>query len=545
MMNRKIKFLPLLLALAILLSGCDVWTDFNQGVNPSNGWLQDNSKPTEGELINPFTVTLMCDGEVFIPSQPINVIWNDGYSISKAPVGEDGVAKVGGLDGDYRVTLETMPEGYAYNPNEYYATNSERNIVINLQKLAPIISGTSIDEYDPYHVRNTGVYCVEIEKPGQEVWFEFVPTEAGTYSVESWVDVVADEINPQAVRYTESFAYKIPLGTYDDGGEEGTYTKNFIMKVEMAADYFGEDGVTQASFTYGILASHRNGEYPIKVYIAVKYNGGFSLNHVESKLMDPGELVQQKDYNSSYSWQYPEINVPGGVAELDAGRYRVWPKEEGGDGYYHLYDEIKYAGGYTEYYADGKSATFASGYGPILYADVNCTTRFLGSSDKPGNMATMEYEGNKALTVEQGKENYKLFVEGWSYLNYTNMSYPGQPGVKGPYFCDVLCPCRTSNTCESMVIVGINGSCTEKCTKCLEGCNRCPEELMGRKGYAEMCNQDGRYAVTPELQEFLQKLSIGLSLFFDGEGFAETHPQYPIYATEEDQWLCFCGYYER
>ncbi len=541
MKNRRIKLLPLLLVLAMLLSGCDVWTDVNVGIRPTNGLFPNNTEPTDTELVNPFTVTLMCEGKVFVPETPVNIIWNDGYTMKTAPVGEDGVARVGGLDGDYRVTLDTLPEGYIYNPNDYYATNSERNIVIELQKLAPIISGTGMDLYDPYHVRDLGVYCVEIFNEGQTVFFEFVPKQSGLYSVESWVDVVADEINPSAIRYTESFAYKIPLGTYDDGGEEGTYTKNFKMEVQMADEYFGEDGVTQASFTYGISASHRNGEYPIKVYIAVKYEDGFGLTHQNATLMDPGELVTQMNYGSQYKWAYPEVNVPGGVAELDAGRYRVWPKEEGGDGYYHLYDEVKFAGGYTEYYADGTSATFASGYGPILYADISCTTRFLGTEEDPDTMATMEYRGNKALTVEQGTENYKLFIEGYNYL----ASWSPGPFGKNSYFCDKdNCPCIKNGTCESIAITGKDGACTPNCKNCAESCRRCPEELMGKAGYANMCNSDGRYAVTPELQVFMQKLSVGLSLFFDGEGFAETHERFPIFATEEDQWLCFCGYYE-
>ena len=66
---------------------------------------------------------------------------------------------------------------------------------------------------------------------------------------------------------------------------------------------------------------------------------------------------------------------------------------------------------------------------------------------------------------------------------------------------------------------------------------------MGKGGYSDYVNTDGCYGVTQELKEFLQKYSISQLLFFDGNGFVETHPTISIFAAEEDQWLFACGYY--
>ncbi len=520
MKKSKFSLLTLLLAVVVLLSGCDAWVTNQDAVKPTNSHTIPPATDPDGNVDpNPFTCTLIYNDAVFIPKEPIEILWNDGYTMRSAPIGADGVARCGGLDGDYRVTLANLPEGYYYNPNINFADNNKRNIEIQLHKLVPT-QGSGMNLYsDCIKVRNTGVYCVEIQQADVPVYFEFVPTEAGLYSVESWMDTVADEVDPGATRYTESFAYKVPLSYHDEGGEEGTYTKNFKMDVRMADEYYGEGGETAASFTFGIRATAKDGRYPIKIYIAVTLDGEFRLPHVESELMIPKELSDepQKNY-PGYTFVYPErVTTPGAMPELDGDRFKLWPKEEGGDGYYHLFD----AAAYPE--------TF--GYGPILYADITEACRFVMDA-----FSKLEYHGNKALTVSNGTENYKLFIEGFSGLT-------GGGSATFTYFCRSDCPCFVNRTCESVQIANVNGACTEDCKTCLEGCRRCPAEVMGQGGYAQHVNSDGRHAVTQELKEFLHKFSTSQQLFFDGEGYAETHPQYPIFATEDDQWLFACGYY--
>lgn len=60
--------------------------------------------------------------------------------------------------------------------------------------------------------------------------------------------------------------------------------------------------------------------------------------------------------------------------------------------------------------------------------------------------------------------------------------------------------------------------------------------------YAATCNSDGVCYVTKELKEFLQKFSISQGLFSDGNGFCEDPSK--VYATEDNQWLFACGYYD-
>jgi len=215
------------------------------------------------------------------------------------------------------------------------------------------------------------------------------------------------------------------------------------------------------------------------------------------------DLVHAPDYDSSlYDFVGAETEV-GGRYIFDGDKYAV--NEE--DGYYHLIDEVT-----------GEPT------GPILFAKIAEPCRFLDSA-----FSTLEYHGNKALTVSNGTENYKLFIEGWSAM----MSM-GQSMDMG-YFCAADCPCWTTDRCP--------GACVEGCENCTAQCTPCPEEAIGTSGYASYCNSDGCYPVTQELKDFLQKYSVSQLLFRDGQGFVETSKVISVFATEDDQWLFACGYY--
>lgn len=498
----------LILSLALVLTACGEYSPAGEkhGSTASKG---DSVGKNPGDESDYFTVSLSYNGETYVPGAdtPISVQWYDGFSVHKADM-ENGVAKIAGLDGDYQVTLSAVPAGYGYDPSAYVATNADRNVVIELYKITEV-SGKGTELYKSISLKNTGVYCVEITGESQEVFYEFAPPKSGTYSVESWVDTTENTVNPMANYYGANAFFKQFDYTCNDGGKEGSYTKNFNLKVEIADEQISASG--QVTFTFGIKATSKTGTYPVKVYFAIKLDGAFSLTHIQSNIIVPREtLVHQPEY-PGYTFVGAEFPVTqnGNTANVfDGDNYKYWAKEDGGDGYYHLYN--------PEQYAD------TQGYGPILYAYITTPCRFM---DDPFN--TLEYRGNKALTVSKGTENYKLFIEGFDPLIVFH-------GDVGPYFCIMDCPCRVD---------GCPGACAIGCTKCHADCRQCPEEGIGKGGYADYVNSDGVYGVTQELKEFLQKYSISQRLFFDGNGFVETNPSISVYAEEEDQWLFACGYY--
>ena len=77
--------------------------------------------------------------------------------------------------------------------------------------------------------------------------------------------------------------------------------------------------------------------------------------------------------------------------------------------------------------------------------------------------------------------------------------------------------------------------------------------VRGANGYMANANSDGCYPVTEELKRFLQDYAKSQSLFFDGNGLAETKyyedengrpVSGPAYVSDEDsQWMYACGYY--
>ncbi len=526
MKKRAASLLALLLAFSLLLGGCS-FGEYQPITRPSGNGTIPPVTNSEGKVDdNPFTVTLKYNDKIFVPDIPIQVQWNDGYSLYSAPIGEDGYARYGFLDGDYKVTLSDIPAGYTYDPNKYIASNANRNIEIELHKLTEGV-GKGTDVYSPITTRNTGLYCVEITGPEHEVFFRFSPSGAGVYGVESWADITADEVNPYANYYgANAFAAYLQY-TQDDGGKEGSYTKNFKLEVKIAEENISQSGSGAAAFTFGIKATHKDAKYPVKVYISITYNDGYTLPYEEATVVGPTEdLVKLPDVDGSI-YEFVGAETPlyqgGGVTMVfDADNYKYWDRKDGGDGYYHVYDPAAYPE--------------TNGYGPILYAKISGGIDFLNDDA----FSTIEYHGNKALTI--GKINYKMFIEGWEYLNFTNMVIPGIG--KAPYFCVLECPCRKNKTCTSDEMGLETGTCDTECQDCSPGCRKLAKEFIGKQGYADFANSDGCYPVTKELRDFLQAFCISQLLFMDGEGFAETLPTRPVFATEDDQWLFACGYYK-
>ncbi|MBO4982697.1 MAG: hypothetical protein J6D23_01445 [Clostridia bacterium] len=572
-MKRIISIL-LLIVFAMMLFGCNTGdTGGEDSTTSSSEQTTPSSKPNDttessgkeespdtdkpGEEVSEFSVYLMYNGLPFAgdTESPIKVKWTDGISFISAPVNENGIAVMYGLDGDYRVTLDNIPDGYTYNPNIYEATNDKPNVRIDIYKIGTT-KGAGSGLYSRKELSATSMYRATLKNAQQKLYFEFRPTKSGTYTIESWVSTSDDKINPKIDVYTSSFAAPIYLYTLDTGGTEGeNYTKNFKYEVEIADEMISTSGGGQVVFVFSIYATARNEKYfPLNVDFAVQYEGGFELEHTSSDYVIPNELydimadkllemraLSKEDFLNEYSFateeSYNELQALTGaqlsdglalniflnkhefirgqcVQHLKSYFNRIYGADVGktwvnpattingrvvliGDnyrynektGFYHRYDETKY----TDDSEDG----FGFGYGPIIYADITVSAR---TKVLDRSFTTVEYQGNKALTVSNGTENYKFFIESYDSAQSMSMSVYG-------------------------------------------GMIECSEDYIGLIGYASIINSDGAVPVTKELKDFLQKYSVNQVLFMDGDGWAETgNPPYE--STEDDQWLFACGYYE-
>ncbi len=507
---KKILKSLLVCMLAVSLTACS----YTGIIGVTRPGATEHTGPVDPSDPNAFTVTLTLDGKPYKPDAEMYAQWTDGYSYHTAKFSEDGVAGVSGLDGDYRVTLSGVPEGCSYDVNGYQASSDNRHVVIDIRSiLGSNKRGEGTGLYEPQIIELTklGIYRVTLWDENTVVYYQFYPQESGKYSVESLADVTQDQINPAAEIYNGTAAYKNYAYKMDDGGAESAsgYTKNFKYECQVSKDMIGN------VFAFGVSATSKDGKWPVVVDIAIKLNGGYDPTGQTSSMVVPVEEFQQAP-NWSGAFVGAEIPVEGSSDRylFDAGRYKMWPKDEGGDGYYHLYDEVKYA----QY----------GGYGPTLYAKISQPHRF---AELP--FTHIEDPGNSALTVDNGASNYKHFIQGWDDL--ISLKDWGA-GLRFCYYCCAECPCFPKDAT-------VGHACPPGCQTCHENCRPCPPELMGKPGYADFCNADGCYPVTQELKDFLQKFSISQLYFQDGNGWVENNPVINVYAYEDSQWLFACGYY--
>lgn len=345
---------------------------------------------TETELT--FTVTLMLDGERYIPETEIFAVWSDGISEYSAPF-EKGIARTSGLDGEYLVTLSEVPteaggRTFTYDPNSNLTSNDDRDIEIELLTISRLReTGKGTGKYNPIEIKETGVFRTAVKKAGNDpenrgVFYQFKPKENGQYVIESLVHTVPNEINPILEVYRGTSANVFFDHTQDGGGKSSTFTKNFRYVVEITDDEVG------SVFTFAVYAEGRNITYPVTVDFRLERPRDHIRDPFESVMVIPQEQFKQTpEYDKT---QYSYVSAANAQRVfVDKGNFKLNPA----DGYYHLYDPI------TET------------YGEILYAKITKEVSFVGL-DAP--FTTVEYAGNKALTI--GEKNYKLMIEGYENI---------------------------------------------------------------------------------------------------------------------------------
>ena len=358
MKGEKMKFKQIIALILLLASVFSLASCTGEYVGPSNGGGGNGggSGDNDNEFVPPvmnddptddFTVTLTADGEPYSPRMEMLAYWTDGYSVFAAKFGKDGIARVDGLDGDYRVTLSAVPNEYTYDPNSNIATNDERDITVELHTLN-VLTGTGTSSYSGHSISKTGVYSATLKSADEGIFFMYSPTENGIYTIESWADTTADNVNPYIDIYSGTFAWNIYQRTIDDGGSVGSYTTNFKHDVRLTQDQVGNN------FIFAVKADSRTGKYPITVTFAIKRDGGFEYPKDDTAAKG-GLAVPEDDlrdfnkadheYGDGYAIANPEYLLEGtsNVYVFDESRFKLWEKDDGGDGFYHVYNVEKYS----------------------------------------------------------------------------------------------------------------------------------------------------------------------------------------------------------
>ncbi|MBO4939955.1 MAG: hypothetical protein J6D30_02875 [Clostridia bacterium] len=464
--------------------------------NDSAGGNQDSndansSEETDEENDGYFSVRLSYKGQPFTQTNGLQAQWTDGTSIYRADF-EDGVAKMAGLDGDYKVTVYGLPIVLLYDPNSHRASNDNQDITIELYTITqtdPKQKGTSM--YDCIRVSEPGVYMTTLTSRSHTVFYEFAPRTSGTYTIETIMDTNENKVNPRFEIYAGTFAAKRFDHSIDDGGESGVYTRNPRYQVQVTQSMIGN------VYTFAVRTEHRDGIFPTDVYFLINYVGEYDPPAIDKSIKIPDqaalanrgmitdEWILEKDGRTQKGvMTYPEVRISATSQDCRFISSMYGLSDIEGEDFYRVYNEE--TGKYD---------------GPVLYAHITQPHRFFPPNQgAPVSFHIVEMvSGTAMLLLSSGTENYKLFIEGGA-------------------------------SCVAQNVVGM-------------------EHCGGYQGLADyVFNDYGLYPVTEEVREFLQKFAEKELYFRDGQGWAETTAQadlgHRIYAAENDQWLFACCYFK-
>ena len=522
------KLICLLLALLSVMSlvACGSYTEGTTAVRESTSVVNPDDVDPEDELTS--TVTLSLDGRPIMENPGFYMMfmeldiyaqWSNGHTTVIAQFDAQGVAMCSGLDGDYQVTLLSKKKGqeldtssafsqtigdYTYNINGHVTTNDNRRIELPMYRIL-YGQGPGTDWMYPFvhEFSDQGVYKITLESPDQVVMCRFAPGVSGVYTIESWVSVQDDNINPIYDYWYGSVAWAKYAYTVNDGSAEGVYTKNFKVVRECSEDEIGN------VFIFGVHGTSKDNKYPIEIYVSVLKTAEMDARYPKVWMMPEDPLLQCLDTNAKFSEYWQPLS--NGRQLLDASKCKLWAKEDGGDGYYHIFDLVEYAS--------------TGGWGPTLYAQIKTNT-IAGYS-----LHELEWlgQGNNMLNLKDNGcfLDYKHFIEG-----FESMATNHGGDFVGTALCIDGCPCHKNEYINA---------CLDGCEKCSKDCTTLPPERYGAPGYAEAVNSDGLYPVTEELKFFLQLFAECHNLFGDGTGDLEKKG---LDSDQDSMWLWAVGTYD-
>lgn len=414
-MKKKIAALMLvLLCFVIAVSGCGLGNYIEKGENkdPSGAVDPDPTPPDPDDPDNPdkpdnpdvpddthYTASVYYNNAPFNPADAeITVVWHGDYEVVRVPLGADGKASAGELDGDFHVYLEGLPEKYAYDPNGYRATSDERSVAMLLVDITNPIDGTGSGLYvgdGCYQVKYDGTYRAEIAKKNKYVYYEYKPVSAGWYQILSWVNAFENKVNPVLQQYNGSSAFKWAGDVIDEGGFslDGGYTKNFCYDVYIDKQYVGNP------FTFAITAQVQSGEYPVNVDFSITYRGEYVSEDSDIRVITAEEAYLKAAEKKSYE---TFVFADGGYYVNGTSTYVEGTKYFDAEsfkynedtGFYHHYSETLY--GNDPYF-------YGANYGPIAC----CVLK----RQLPSYTATTLYDANKAGNL--GGSNYLRLYHCW------------------------------------------------------------------------------------------------------------------------------------
>ena len=339
-MMKKIYLVILALLVAFCLAACGSYTPPTGGGRPSSGGGDggeggNGGGGTDDPVDEPsvFTVTLV-NAPDDLP-EDMQAIWTGKSEVHTAYF-VNGVATAEGLDGDYHVTLSTLPKGYTYDCNGYTADNDEKNIQIELLEILSyrqyvrLTPNNEEEELRWYTISKYGTYRITLNSSSDSVAFMFEPSENGRFSITSWCDVTANEINPILKIYYGHRSYCQFIEEVDGGGSGSTFAKNFRYEAE-----FGDENVGAVQ-PFAIKANVRGIDYPVTVDFTIKREAEYQLPSTEGEpVYATGPFYTGPAPTGTWRYIYEDnFSVSGGNTYYVQDQDKVVFNPN--DGYYHV-----------------------------------------------------------------------------------------------------------------------------------------------------------------------------------------------------------------
>lgn len=308
--------LSLVCAFSIVFAGCAEYIPpENQGGNPVDPVDPDDPAPPADENTKDFSVQLVTivnrkelnftydyyeasDGkkgvhdQSWIKWETIRVQWTNVETGARhySTLNKEGKATCAGLDGDYKVTLTSLPTGFTYEPNINHANNLSKKISVTVYKIQEASETNYFKKYkdsvvieDIYgrKLPKTGVYRTTLKNSDDKVLFYYQPSKQGTYSLTTLVDVTENKINPKLTLYTGQVASGAIYFNMeqDGGGSENTYTKNVRLEYNLPADQAKGNALF---FELSSTSQDGNDSYPLTVDFLIERDGDYTASYIST-----------------------------------------------------------------------------------------------------------------------------------------------------------------------------------------------------------------------------------------------------------------------
>ncbi len=551
-MKKLIRLIPLA-AIALTLVSCGEIVDPSTNDNPTETTKTTDKSDDNKETIE-YKISVMVAGteNKYPGNGKLQIILQNNKSTITADLDANGDAIIKAPEGEYYARLSGAPGAYVYNPNETIVNTQNREGIINLYTKAKVTGGKgtdlytnvyTIDNLNKFEVGTSYYYQTTIKSQSDVVYYQFKPSVAGTYKIESCVSMYDNLINPKVLKYrASSVASGFLDSEIDKGGQtiEGGFTKNFAFTSSFAERQIGN--VQKFGIKADVMAGLQN--YPVDITFKITYVGDAEQSYVYREIKYAEDIYYKRDSDGNY------------LTDSDGDYIIEYEKiSEGASEHFNVsYDDTHNTAFFNKllFGNDFSQSSMTNYYYKARYSlndngeyVLDPTGDYVRKAQLPissgsgytecANFERMIKNGKTVLDVKECFLNSKDGI--WymwadeahtkAYRLFTTFSgttkYLEQP-------IDHL----EDEGGKGVSSVATNRY-TEDGTRIIENYKRLVEAEL-----TDCENSGGRVCVTDEIKNVLNIISNNNQYFFDGKGWCE---QDGTYADEDSQWLFACGFY--